>query len=187
MDYLEIEMTNYNKSRHPNTNNVNLAREPVIWYPLSMDSDAKNYELAYLLSPSLPEEEVLGYAGKLSAVIEEQQGAIRRVEPPKKRRLAYAVKKERSAYFGWTTFVARPAAVAAIDKKAKEMPQVLRHMIVEEEIETRGPLLRTFAAGARATAAVGAPVPEVLREQETPGEKLDFEALDKKLEEILGK
>lgn len=156
-------------------------------YHEKMNADAKNYELAYLLSPSLPEEEVLGYAGRISALIEEQQGAIRRVEAPKKRRLAYAVKKERSAYFGWTTFAALPAAIAAIDKKAKGMPQVLRHMIVDEEIETRRPLLRTFAAGARQTAAVGAPAPEVLREQETPGEKLDFEALDKKLEEILGK
>lgn len=147
-----------------------------------MDTSSKNYELAYLLSPSLPEEEVLGYAGKLSALIEEQNGAIRRVEPPKKRRLAYAVHKERTAYFGWTTFAALPSAIAAIEKKAKEIPQVLRHLITEEEIETRRPLLRTFTPSAGGLAPVGRP-----REPEGQGEKLDFEALDKKLEEILGK
>lgn len=153
-----------------------------------MDTDAKNYELAYLLSPSLQEMEMLDYAGKISALIEEQKGAIRRVETPKKRRLAYAVKKERNAFFGWTTFAALPAAVAAIEKKAKEIPQVLRHLIVEEEIETRRPILRTFGAGAGLPApAVGQKAPEVPREKEVPAEKLDFEALDKKLEEILGK
>lgn len=153
-----------------------------------MDSDAKNYELAYLLSPSLPEEDVLGVAGKISALIEGSSGAIRRVEPPKKRRLAYPVKKERLAYFGWTTFAAAPAMVAGLDKKTKEMTEVLRHLIVEEEIETRRPILRTFAPGAGRPAPVaGASGPEVPREQEDQGEKLDFEALDKKLEEILGK
>ncbi|MEK7541305.1 MAG: 30S ribosomal protein S6 [Patescibacteria group bacterium] len=152
-----------------------------------MDSEAKNYELAYLLSPSLTEGETLGIAGKLSAVIEGEKGAIRRVETAKKRRLAYAVKKERNAYFGWTTFAALPAAIASIDKKTKEM-SVLRHLVVEEEIETRRPLLRTYDAGAgRAIPAAGPQTPAVPREQEDAGEKLDFEALDKKLEEILGK
>lgn len=152
-----------------------------------MDTDAKNYELAYLLSPSLAEEDVLGAAGKISSLIEEQKGAIRRVEAPKKRRLTYPVKKENHAYFGWTTFAALPAAVAAIEKKAKDMPQMLRHLITEEEIETRRPMLRTFAPGARPAPAAGTSGPEVPREQEAAGEKLDFEALDKKLEEILGK
>lgn len=152
-----------------------------------MDADAKNYELAYLLSPSLAEEDVLGYTGKISSLIEEQKGAIRRVEAPKKRRLAYAVKKEHNAYFGWTTFAALPATIAAINKKTKEMSSVLRHLVVEEEIETRRPMLRTFPSGGGPAPAPGARAPEIPREQETPGEKLDFEALDKKLEEILGK
>lgn len=153
-----------------------------------MDSDAKNYELAYLLSPSLAEEDVLSHAGKISELIEEQNGAIRRVEPPKKRRLAYAVKKEHSAYFGWTTFTALPGVIAAIEKKVKDVPHLLRHMIVEEEIETRRPILRTFTPGTGRTApGVGQQGPEVPREKEEAGEKLDFEALDKKLEEILGK
>ena len=152
-----------------------------------MDSEAKNYELAYLLSPSLAEADILGYAEKLSALIEEQKGVIRRVELPKKRRLAYAVKKETSAYFGWTTFAASPSTVVAIDKKVKNMLHLLRHMIVEEEIETRRPILRSFPPGMGRTSPVSGQGPEVPREQETPGEKLDFEALDKKLEEILGK
>ena len=153
-----------------------------------MDADAKNYELAYLLSPALSEEDVLGYAGKLSAVIEGENGAIRRVEPPKKRRLAYPVEKETSAYFGWTTFTALPSAVTPIDKKAKEMSLVLRHLVVEEEIETRRPILHTFRPSImRASPGGVAMAPEVPREKEASDEKLDFEALDKKLEEILGK
>lgn len=144
----------------------------------------KNYELAYLLSPSLPEEEVLGYAGKLSGIVEEQKGAIRRVEAPKRRKLAYPIKKENTAYFGWTTFAVVPSAIAQIEKKVKESPQLLRHLITEEEIETRRPImLRPL----RPLPAAGQPPPVLRREAEKPEEKLDLEALDKKLEEILGK
>ena len=148
-----------------------------------MDSEAKNYELAYLLSPSLPEDEVLGYAGKLSGVIEEQKGAIRHVEPPKRRKLAYPIHKEGTAYFGWTTFAAAPAAIAQIEKKVKEMPQILRHLTVEEEIETRRPIFRPL----QPRMASGTANPAAPHEAEKPEEKLDLEALDKKLEEILGK
>lgn len=148
-----------------------------------MDSETKNYELAYLLSPALPEEKILEYAGKMSGAIEEEKGIIRHMETPRKRRLAYPIKKEASAYFGWTTFAMAPAAVAQIEKKVKETPQLLRHLIVEEEIETRRPMLRPLSP----RPVAGQPRPIIPREAERPEEKLDLEALDKKLEEILGK
>lgn len=150
-----------------------------------MDSDPKNYELAYLLSPALPEGEVLGYAGKLTGVIEDEKGAIRHIETPRRRRLEYPIKKEWTAYFGWTTFAIAPAAIAQIEKKVKESPQLLRHLIVEEEIETRRPFLRPITP--RPTAGMGAAPRAIPREEEKPEEKLDLEALDKRLEEILGK
>ena len=152
-----------------------------------MDSDAKNYELAYLLSPALSEEEVLTYQGKLTGAIEDEHGVIRRVETPKKRRLAYPLKKESNGYFGWTTFAAPPEAVNKIEKKVKETPQLLRYLIMEEEIETRRPfILRPVAP--RPAAGAGGTVPRAIpREEEKPDEKLDLEALDKRLEEILGK
>lgn len=150
-----------------------------------MDSNPKNYELAYLLSPALPEGEALGYAGKLTGVIEDEKGVIRHIETPKKRRLAYSIKKEGTAYFGWTTFAIAPAAIGQIEKKVKEAPQLLRHLIVEEEIETRRPFLRPITP--RPMSGMSAAPRAIPREEEKPEEKLDLEALDKKLEEILGK
>ena len=143
--------------------------------------DPKNYELAYLLSSSLAEGEILTYAGKLSMFIEEAKGAIRRVEEPRRRRLAYPVQKQKEAYFGWTTFAMSPDNLAALEKKLKMEKVLLRHMIVEEEIEKRPPMmLRTIPS------RPAKPRPIAPRAEE-PQEKLDLEALDKKLEEILGK
>lgn len=145
-----------------------------------MDKESKNYELAYLLSPSLPEEEVLTWAGKITAAIEESKGAIRNVEPPRKRKLSYLVKKQENAYWGWTTFAMAPEAVATLEKKIKGLGNILRHLIVEEEeMPVRMPRLRTVPSSQAPRA--------IPRETEKPEEKLDLEQLDKKLEEILGK
>lgn len=146
-------------------------------------TDPKNYELAYLLSPSVPEGEVLTWAGKLTTLITEAYGTMRRVEEPKRRKLAYTVEKKDEAYFGWTTFSMAPGNTADLKKKLKSEKELLRYLLTEEEIETRTPLLRPFIPRR-------APLkPKTfLRPQEPkPEEKLDLEALDKKLEEILGK
>lgn len=150
-----------------------------------MDPNAKNYEVAYLLSPSLTEEEALAHAGKISSAIEADAGMIRHMETPKKRKLMYAIKKQNNAYFAWTVAGLAPSAVMPLNKKINGMPEVLRAMIVEHEVETRQPyIIRPLAPRASAGALAPKAIP---REEQKPDEKLDFEALDKRLEEILGK
>lgn len=148
-----------------------------------MTSDARNYELAYLLSPSVPEGEVLAHTGKLAALIEEAKGMIRRAEEPRKRKLAYPVKKDKNAYFGWTTFNMVPEFLKTLEKKLKGLDKFLRTMVVEEEIMPTQHILRVVRP--RPAAVTPRKIP---REQQKPAEeKIDLEALDKKLEEILGK
>ena len=147
-----------------------------------MDSESKNYELAYLISLSVPEEEVLTRVGKLTTLIEGNKGSIRHVQEPRKIKLAHPVKKERTAYFGYTTFAVVPASLLSLEKKIKG-EEILRHLLVEEEIGRRPPAFRAFTPRP-------APLPRqkvAPREEPKVEEKLDLEALDKKLEEILGK
>ncbi len=147
-----------------------------------MEQESKNYEIAYILAPSLAEEEILTCAGKISALIEEQKGNIKHLQEPKRHKLAYLVNKERNAYFGWTTFQLSPQSVAALEKKLKLETSIMRYLIIEEETRLKAPVFRTPIAkpGTAKTTAVP-------RETEKSEEKLDLEALDKKLEEILGK
>ena len=147
-----------------------------------MDQDPKNYEICYLLPSSLPEEEVLTYARKISTIIEDQKGVIKNLQEPKKQRLAHAIKKERNAYFGWTTFRMLPEHIAGLEKKIKIEPSIMRHLIVEEETRLKAPVFRMPTAKPSIQRSTAIP-----REAEKSEEKLDLEALDKKLEEILGK
>lgn len=146
-----------------------------------MDNNPKNYELAYLLPVSIPEGEVLTHVGNLTSLIEENKGVISRVEKPGKRRLAYPIKKEQNAYFGYTTFSMKPEFIISLDKKIKGQ-ETLRYFIIEEEQGIR-PQLR-FVSVRTAPPKVKKALREESKEEEG---KLDLEALDKKLEEILGK
>lgn len=146
-----------------------------------MDNEANNYELAYLVSPAVSETDVLSYAGTLSVMIEEQKGTIKHLQEPRKQKLSYPIKKERNVYFGWTTFRLNPHRVAALEKKLKAETNLLRYLIVEEETRLKAPI---FRMGSKPNMAKSPAIP---REAQKTDEKLDLEALDKKLEEILGK
>lgn len=142
-----------------------------------VETEPRNYEIAYLLSPNVPEEEVLTYSSKLTALIEDNKAVVKYVETPKKRKLSFPIKKERNAYFGWATFSSSPENLKDIGNKIKVMDGLLRYLIVEKE--KREPLIRPMRQlRTEHTAAQPTGIPE---------EKLDLEALDKKLEEILGK
>ena len=147
-----------------------------------MNQDTKNYEIAYLLSPTISEEEILTHANALGTLIEEQKGVIKHVQNPRKQKLSYPIHKERNAYFGWTTFRLAPEGITVLEKKLKTNAQLLRYLIVEEETRLKAPVFRTPSAR-----PAGQKSPAIPRETSKAEEKLDLEALDKKLEEILGK
>ena len=147
-----------------------------------MDSETNHYELAYFLYPSVPEGEVLTRAGKLSKIIEEAGGEIQRRDEPKKRKLAYEIKKQAYGYFGVTVFHMPPDRIKELDKKLKS-ESLLRFLIAEEVPLPRPQTLRVIPSRPAPTHILS---PRV-EAPEKPEEKLDLEALDKKLEEILGK
>ena len=173
---------------HNNIYIVNIGAGIFFWYPLQcMDSVSRNYELTYLLSSSIPEDGVLAAASEISRTVEQARGIVNRMETPKKRQLAYPIKKETAAYFGWIAFSSAPDGVAGLDKRAKEDKRILRHLIVEEEVETRVPFVRPIGPRRPAVGEKPAPAGEKPAREKAPEETLDLEALDKKLEEILGK
>lgn len=147
-----------------------------------MDSGTTNYELAYLLSPSLSEEEVLAWTEKLASLIQDTKGIIRHQESIQKRKLAYRVKKEHNAYFGWTTFSMPKETLKAFEKKIAGTNNMLRHLLVNE-VEIKQQLFRISTPRVSLPRPTHVPPPA----GEQSEEKLDLEELDKRLEEILGK
>lgn len=156
---------------------------------MTMESESKLYELAYLLSPGIAEGDVLARAEEFSRMIEGVKGLVQYSDTPKKRDLAYQIKKEKSAYFGWIKFLLVPGSVHELVAAVKMKEDVLRFFIVESEPIAVASAPRTQHVTERSRKAAVAPAAAVPTpsDGEPAEEKLDLEALDKKLEEILGK
>lgn len=146
-----------------------------------MERNPKKYEIAFILPSSIAEETVAEHAQKIAAHIEAEGGIISHSDTPRKQRFAYPIRKESHGYFGWVKFTALPDAIATLEKKLKTETSLLRHLIVEDTIP-----VQQFGRIPRPSAPPPAAAVPPKREEETD-ERLDLEALDKKLEEILGK
>lgn len=151
-----------------------------------METETKNYEIAYLISPTASEDEVFGIAGKLSGAVQEAHGTIKKIEEPKKIKLAYFIKKHLEAYFGWTIFAMHPDNLAVFEKKIKEEKRIIRFLLVlhdERVMHARRQPVRLkeiTRAPKEPMTKPSVPAPK----EEKPA--MDIAALDKKLEEILG-
>ncbi|MBI2097261.1 MAG: 30S ribosomal protein S6 [Candidatus Sungbacteria bacterium] len=154
-----------------------------------MESEAKRYEISYLVSPNVAEDDVVRVAGIVTRVIEEAKGVVGHINEPKKRRLAYPMYKHRFAYFGYTTFQISPSQIAEIPQKLRFEKEIIRHLIVDEVVIP--PRQFAFRASWQPTEAGISTKRETPRREERPAPSAEerakaIEHIDKRLDEILG-
>ncbi len=128
--------------------------------------DTGSYELAFLL-------EEPGREAEIDRAVASAGGTVEVRSPVRQIRLAYPIKKQGSAYFGFVQFRAPRAGAAAIGKALALSPGVLRHIVVAA---AERPPAREPRFAPRAPEPKPAPA---------PSEILSNEALEAKLEEIL--
>jgi len=132
---------------------------------MSMDTEQRRYEIAYLISPEVAEDDVVRVAGLVTKIIGDVGGTVRNVTEPKKRHLFYPIHKSRFAYLGVTTFTAGTNAPADITRLSKLEKEVIRLLIVDELKETIRP------SGFRASVILGTPAPVRDQLQARPGSR----------------
>lgn len=154
-----------------------------------MDPEVKNYEIAYLISPNMPEDEMFGVAGKITGFIQDAHGLIGRIEEPRKRKLAYPIAKSGEAYFGSITFAIACERLPDLARRLREEPRIIRHLLVEEvkrpaiEFRERTSRRREGRLPSPTLEGVTAFTPAAPKEED----RTKIEELDKQLEEVLGK
>lgn len=136
----------------------------------------KNYELTYLISPELSEEEGKQFQDKIYSFIQDEGGILGEGKLLLKRRLAYPVKKQIQAYLVSTTFQLNPEKLANLEKRLKSENQILRHIIIVKRkyklsSPRRKPIIPTEGKS-----------PEKPRKEE---KKIELKEIEKKLDEIL--
>lgn len=138
-----------------------------------MEKETKMYEIGYLLSPLISEENLDEEISALRKLIEDKQGFIMNENRARSQNLAYPVKGFNSAYFGWIKFAVSPEVLPEIKISGDK---IIRFLIIKTIKETAVPRL----------------IKKIVKKKisfERPKEKLGIkpEEIDKKIEELLGK
>lgn len=100
----------------------------------------REYELTYLVSDEVLENDLNKLTGKVSEIISAAQGKIKKEEIWGRRKLAYPIQKQNFANYV-TLWIELPAdQVTGINHELQIIPQVLRHLLIiksasEEQIK----------------------------------------------------
>ncbi len=147
---------------------------------VSLEAEPKPYEMGYLLSPLLPEEEAGKVVVFLRSTIESKGGMIVSEGMPEMRRLSYPISKQSSAYFGWMKFILKSNAVEEVHKAFKGEGNILRFLLINNNQKESKPL-SSYSSGMNKT-NLKPRTPEIVEKKSQP---INDEEIDKKLEELI--
>ena len=136
---------------------------------MEIEREKNEYEISFLINSAENESEVI-------EILNANQAEIFNKSQISELRLAYPIKKRKSAFFGYYQFVVLPEVVKQIDAALKLKPNVLRFLLVRPV--SKGMPTKP-APQSKPTKIVE---PEISKPK---AETLSNELLEKKLEEIL--
>src|SRR4051812_49922317 len=95
----------------------------------------RTYEVLFILSPQVPEEEATALVGEFRSVVEKIGGAtLKNEEAWGRRRLAYPIQKSNEGVY-YLFVIESEGSLAELDRRMKNSDRVLRHMIVRTDLE----------------------------------------------------
>lgn len=129
----------------------------------------QRYELTYLISDEIPEEEVKSLQNKVTSLIQEEGGFLDKENVFLRRKLAYPIKGRTQAYLTVSDFQLNPEKLADFEKKLKETAQIIRYLI----------LIKKSPRPMKISPRVRKP------KEVTEEKKVELKEIEQKLEEIL--
>jgi small subunit ribosomal protein S6 len=130
-----------------------------------------NYELTYLISPELSEEEAKNIQEKTISLLQKEGGALNEVKLPIKKKLAYLIKKQREAFLCDFNFYLEPEKLGGLEKVLKSEKKILRYLILAK------PKIKITKVRKRQI--------KVISNVPAKEKKVELKEIEKKLEEIL--
>lgn len=94
----------------------------------------RKYELMYIIRPDVEEEVVQATVEKFQGTISNYDGEITKHDVMGKRRLAYEIKKFRDGIYVLVNFTSVPTVVKELERQLKISDEVIRHLVVSNEI-----------------------------------------------------
>jgi len=151
-----------------------------------MEQKNNNYELSFWFSSRLNEEEIEKKFDNLLKQLEKFKALIIFSQSPQLKQLAYPIKKERNAYFGYIQFELSKDNLVYLEERLKSNDDIIRFIILNvkpKEKQKTSPI--TFKKSAYKEQK--SKIQEKSKKEPQKEKIISLEELDKKLDEILEK
>ena len=93
----------------------------------------RQYELMYILQPTLSAEEQTALVERYNDLIASMNGSVEKTDRWERRQLAYELKGYRDGYYVVVDFQGDSALINEIDRQMKITEPILRHMIIRKD------------------------------------------------------
>jgi ribosomal protein S6 len=93
----------------------------------------RKYEVMYIIRPDVEQETLQAVVDKFNAIIA-NGGEVIKSEILGKRRLAYEIQKFRDGIYVLVNFNAAPEVVAELERVLRITDEVIRHLIVRDDV-----------------------------------------------------
>ncbi len=94
---------------------------------------AREYELVYILRPSVSPSEARKVSDRITDVVEKRGAKLTRVDNWGKRKLAYPIKKHTRGHFVYVKLVGFTDVVAELERNLRNLDEVMRYQTVRLE------------------------------------------------------
>lgn len=136
-----------------------------------------NYQLSYLISPELSEQEAQDCCQKIDSLIA-KAGQISKTENPKRITLAYPIQKKSEAFLTTSEFSAEAQQAETLKKELSQEKEILRFLLIKkgkvEKKEAKVPLVPRVSGREPPT-------------KRKPEKKVVLKEIEKKLAKVLEK
>jgi small subunit ribosomal protein S6 len=95
-----------------------------------VESMARKYETAFILSPNLDEAGIQQAMTKVGELVTREAGTVGQWDTWGKRRLAYEIKGETDGYYTFLTFEADPPSIERLGQAYRLSDDILRHLTI---------------------------------------------------------
>jgi len=100
-------------------------------------SQARQYELVYIMAPEATEQEVADLHTQIEAIIARYQGELVKTENWGRRKLAFRIGKHREGTYVLEVFTGTGELTKELDRRLKVIDSVIRHLCVRVDEELR--------------------------------------------------
>lgn len=94
----------------------------------------KLYQLTYLITPELNEEQIKGLQEKINSLIQKEGGILSEAKKEVKKRLFSSIKKNNQAFLATLNFQLKPEKIEILEKEIKQNPKILRYLILSQNL-----------------------------------------------------